>query len=358
MLTFLLTAVIAVGVGLGSGQTASLSPAANNPDEAEGSNSGGYENALDGSENANDGQDNRNGNACERGENREDGGANREGGDGCETPTPASTPTPPATSTATPAPTQSPPTDNRDENADDRDDNADDKEDKRDENACDRGENRNDREANRDDDTCGTATSTPTATPMPTPAPSTSGGSGGGSSASTGAAGGGFSGMSSGEAANFEIVMASLNPSRVDPGETSTASVRVENTGTTGGTYRVELFVDGVYSGESRLLTIPAGGQDLAVFSRTFETPGSYVIDANGYPVGTLVVEAPSTPVPSATPTAEPAPPDDEAFPTPATDTPGRPGLEVSGGSIALALWLTLLILVIIGGAAYRHYVA
>ncbi|MFB6172908.1 MAG: PQQ-binding-like beta-propeller repeat protein [Haloarculaceae archaeon] len=143
-----------------------------------------------------------------------------------------------------------------------------------------------------------TATGTavpPAPTATPTATPSDAGGS-------TGSTGGGSSGGGSSPppttptgTPDIAVVSASLSPSAIVAGETTTLEATLRNDGTRAGRLEARLFVDGADTGESRIVDLDAGAETTVTITRRFDVPGEYTLRIGTQTVGPLRVQAAGT---------------------------------------------------------------
>lgn len=93
------------------------------------------------------------------------------------------------------------------------------------------------------------------------------------------------------DAGGFAVTDASLSPSTIAPGETTTISATVENRGNESGFFFAELAVGGAVV-EDQAVEVPANGTAEVTFERQFQRQGSYDLAVGGVEAGTLRVES------------------------------------------------------------------
>lgn len=81
--------------------------------------------------------------------------------------------------------------------------------------------------------------------------------------------------------AEFEVSNLTFYPSEVEVGESVTISATVKNVGDLGGTYTVELKIDGEIQ-ETKDVTLAGGATETVSFMVTKDTSGTYTIEVNG----------------------------------------------------------------------------
>lgn len=78
--------------------------------------------------------------------------------------------------------------------------------------------------------------------------------------------------------AAFQITDLAINPTVASPGQRVTISAKLTNTGDTGDSYIMELFINDVAE-VAKEVTIPSGQTRELRFSEFFETPGTYRVN-------------------------------------------------------------------------------
>jgi len=156
--------------------------------------------------------------------------------------------------------------------------------------------------------------------------------------------------------ADVGVAATQLETTAVTTGEPVTVTATVENAGTASGTGTVEVAVDGTVR-DTETVTLAPGESTTVEFTVSLDAAGTYDLAVDGTGVGSVTVEAASTPTPTetatpaptATPTAAPTPtPAPTATPTAAptsTQTPepvetgaGGPGFGPAVALLALVL--------------------
>lgn len=165
---------------------------------------------------------------------------------------------------------------------------------------------------------------------------------------------------------SFVVVEASLNPAAIEVGESTTVSATVENVGDAFGRTSAKLYVDGSYTGDSRIVRLYPGESEQVTFTKAFQDAGEYEIKVDEEPAGTLSVTEPTpepagstdsvdqteTP-PTQTADATPGSPVVDADGSPVTDSPVR---LIAGGQLWGLLVLLLVLAAALGIAGYRQY--
>lgn len=139
--------------------------------------------------------------------------------------------------------------------------------------------------------------------------------------------------------AQFEVINAGVNVSKVRTGDGARIDVRISNTGGADGEFDTELLLNGEVV-ESRAIEISAGGASQVSFERSFDQSGEYNLRVNDFPVGNVTVESVAT----------------ETGPgTAASDADGTDGSDSGGASPGpLALVLVVVVLIAIAVVAVR----
>lgn len=94
--------------------------------------------------------------------------------------------------------------------------------------------------------------------------------------------------------AAFQITKLSIDPAEVKPGDKVTITAEVINTGGTGGSYTVELKINGATEATQEV-TLAAGASQVVSFTLSKDTPGTYKVTL-GVLAGDFVVAEPPTP--------------------------------------------------------------
>ncbi len=178
--------------------------------------------------------------------------------------------------------------------------------------------------------------------------------------------------QSSTQAATFQVTDASLDPSELQPGDSTTVTATIENTGDRDGTFTAELRVDGV-TVDQQDVSVPAGETETITFSRAFDDEGTYDVAVSETSAGSVNVaqeddDTPTptpTPVPptvTATPTPTPVPPTATPTPTPTptatptptpSPTPTSPGEEEPDGIPLIPIVVVILLVLALLAALY-----
>ena len=103
----------------------------------------------------------------------------------------------------------------------------------------------------------------------------------------------------------FSLSNLSIQPAEVQPKESVTITVSVDNTGDTEGSYTVVLKINGVKEAD-KSVTIAGGSSEVVTFSVTKEELGNYSVAVDGLSAGFTVIAPPAAPAPS--PAAPPSP--------------------------------------------------
>jgi len=160
--------------------------------------------------------------------------------------------------------------------------------------------------------------------------------------------------------AAFAVSGLTITPQEVNPGESMSISVAVQNTGDLEGTYNAVLKIDNAVV-TTKTVTVAGKHTETVTFSVTAGAAGTYAVDVNGL-AGTFTVKAtapPTTPPPTTPPPTTPpptTPPPTTPPPTtppPTTPPPTTPVPPPPGISGWLLTVIIILAVVIIGLAVW-----
>lgn len=90
----------------------------------------------------------------------------------------------------------------------------------------------------------------------------------------------------------IDVVDATVDDATITAGESTTVRATVRNPSDEGVERTLELAVDGIVV-DSRAVSVPANGERMVTFERTFDEPGTSDVAVSGVPAGTVSVDEP-----------------------------------------------------------------